>query len=262
MAGVMVCMSTNNMKTDWNNVAHWYDTYLKGEDTYQEKVIAPNLLRMLDVQKGESVLDIACGQGYFAHLVAMSGVRVVGVDQSSQLIEKAKAHAGDLEYYITGDAQKLGALDIKPVDVAFTVLALENIKDVNAVFAGAARMLKKNGRMVLVMLHPAFRTPKHSDWGFDSKTGVQYRRVDKYLSEIAIPIELNPYHNTGKKETTITFHRSLQWYVKALKKQGFVVTNLEEWISHKKSRPGPRQHAEDTARKEFPMFLALELQKR
>lgn len=260
MVGVMVYTSMNNMKTDWDNVAHWYDTYLKGEDTYQEKVILPNLLRMLAPKAGERVLDIACGQGYFAHYIASAGATIIGIDQSIQLIEKAKAQAGKFESYIVADAQKLDSLDIKSVDAAFTVLALENIKDVDAVCRGAAKVLKNHGRMVLVMLHPAFRIPKHTDWGYDSKTQIQYRRADKYLSEVSISIDLNPF-KTGKKEVTTTFHRSLQWYMKALKKHSFVVTNIEEWISHKKSRPGPRQHAEDSARKEFPMFLALEVQK-
>ena len=53
---------SNGMKTDWDNVASWYDKHLEGSDTYQAQVIAPNLLRMLDIKKGEAVLDLACGQ--------------------------------------------------------------------------------------------------------------------------------------------------------------------------------------------------------
>jgi hypothetical protein len=49
--------------------------------------------------------------------------------------------------------------------------------------------------------------------------------------------------------------------MKAFKKQGLAISSIEEWISHKKSETGPRQKAEDIARKEFPMFLALELKK-
>lgn len=36
---------------------------------------------------------------------------------------------------------------------------------------------------------------------------------------------------------------------------------MEEWISHKKSEKGPRQSAEDTARREFSLFLMLEARK-
>jgi ubiquinone/menaquinone biosynthesis C-methylase UbiE len=234
-------------KTDWDNVAHWYDNYLVGEDTYQAKVIAPNLLRMLAVKKGSNVLDIACGQGYFARQVAAIHATVIGIDQSAALIEKAKNQAGVNESYLVGNAEKLGSYQLGSFDTIFSVLALENMRNVAAVLEGMNNLLKKNGKVVLVLLHPAFRIPQHADWGYDTKKELQFRKVEKYLSEVTIPIELAPF-NGGKKVTTTTFHRSLQWYMKAFRNAGFSISGLEEWISHKKSA-------------EIPMFLALELRK-
>lgn len=245
-------------KTDWDNVAPWYDSYLeKSNDSFQEKVIAPNLLRILEIKKGESVLDLACGQGYFSRLIKNLGASVTGVDLSKDLIKIAEEKSTDISYIVAP------AHDIKlkkeSFDRVFTVLAFENIKNVDEVMFEIKRVLKNDGTFTLVLLHPVFRIPQYSDWGFDSKKDLQYRRTDKYLSEIKIDIEQNPYKNKGR--ITTTFHRSLQWYMKAFKKQGFAITTIEEWISHKKSQIGPRQKAEDTARKEFPMFLALELRK-
>lgn len=246
------------MKTEWSNVAQWYDNYLSGEDTYQEAVIAPNIVRLIDPKKGKRILDVACGQGYFARLCAQKGAEVVGVDQSAVLVEKAKAQAGAQELYIVGNAETLDAYKLETFDVVFSVLAFENIKNIAAVMEGIRQVTKPDGKVVLVLLHPSFRIPQHTDWGFDSKKTVQYRKVEKYLSEVAIPIELSPFKG-ATKTTTVTFHRSLQWYMKAFRNAGFAITNLEEWNSHKKSQPGPRQAAEDNSRKEIPMFLALEL---
>jgi hypothetical protein len=36
-----------------------------------------------------------------------------------------------------------------------------------------------------------------------------------------------------------------------------VMAGLSEWHSHKASQPGPRARAENHARKEFPLFLAM-----
>ncbi len=251
------------MSTDWNNVAQWYDQYLVGEDTYQAQVIAPNLVRLLAPRAGQRILDVACGQGYFARMCADKGAQIVGVDQSTTLIEKAKAQAGANELYITGNAETLDAYKIEPCDTVFSVLALENIKNIAGVMSGIQQVMKPDGKVVFVLLHPAFRIPQHSDWGYDTKRTVQYRRIDKYLSEVNIQIELAPFKGSKdvKKVTTTTFHRSLQWYMKAFRNAGFAITNIEEWISHKTSQPGPRQHAEDTARKEIPMFMAIELKK-
>ncbi len=251
------------MKTDWDNVAEWYDSYLIGDDTYQAAVIAPNILRLINPQKGMRILDVACGQGYFAHLCAEKGAEVVGLDQSSVLIEKAKTGAKEHELYIEGNAETLDAYKLETFDTVFSVLAFENIKNIAGVMSGIDQVLKDDGCLVIVLLHPAFRIPQHADWGYDAKKSVQYRKVEKYLSEITIPIELKPFKGAQtKKVETVTFHRSLQWYMKMFRNAGFAITNIEEWISHKKSEAGPRQHAEDTARKEIPMFLALELKRR
>jgi hypothetical protein len=69
-------------------------------------------------------------------------------------------------------------------------------------------------------------------------------------------------HAKAKEVSTKTYHRSLQWYSKALRNAGFGIAGIEEWISHKKSQPGPKQAIEDAARKEFPMFMALEIRKK
>jgi 2-polyprenyl-3-methyl-5-hydroxy-6-metoxy-1,4-benzoquinol methylase len=247
-----------HMKTDWNNVATWYDEYLKGDDTYQAQVIAPNLLRMLELTPKSTVLDLACGQGYFSRLCALSGAQVVGVDQSEALIAVAQKESTTAVEYIIGDATAL-TLE-KTFTRIFSVLALENIQAVRDMVHGATALLEDDGKIVFVMLHPAFRIPKHSDWGFNEKKDVQYRIVEKYLSEVAIPIELHPFRGSVKTET-VTFHRSLQWYMKTFRSAGLAVTNIEEWISHKTSEKGARQRAEDKARREIPMFLAIELKK-
>jgi len=69
------------------------------------------------------------------------------------------------------------------------------------------------------------------------------------------PIITNP--GLDKTRHTWTYHRPLQTYIKALAKAGFLIDALEEWPSHKKSQPGPRAQAENSAREEIPMFLAI-----
>ncbi len=64
--------------------------------------------------------------------------------------------------------------------------------------------------------------------------------------------------STPGKAQTVSFHRPLQGYVKNFVNAGFLLRRMEEWTSHKKSEPGPRQKAENQARKEFPLFLMIE----
>lgn len=244
--------------TSWGPVADWYDEHLEyDKDTYHAAVIAPNLKRILDPQPGLRVLDIACGQGYFARLFAESGALVTGTDISPELIALARQKSSAVSYHVS-PADDLSFASVRSFDAATIVLAIQNIENIAEVFAEAKRVLKPGGRLVLVMNHPAFRIPKRTSWGWDEEAKRQYRRVDGYLSAAAVPIEMHP--GFAQSATTLSYHRSLQDFFKALSKAGFAVTRLEEWISHKKSEKGPRQAAEDAARKEIPMFLMLEAQ--
>ncbi len=244
--------------TSWNKVAGWYDDYLQDEDTYQAKVIAPNLMRMLNIQKGERIIDLACGQGFFTREVLKITTNVVGADLSRELILKAKALTPDTTFHVA-PAHKLGFGKDTEFDAALCVLALQNISEISPVFKEVRRILKPHGRFVFVINHPAFRVLKRSSWGWDEEQNVQYRRVDGYLSAAKIAVDMHPGKTKGP--TTVSYHRSLQDFFKALHSAGLSVVRLEEWISHKKSGAGPRQTAEDTARKEIPLFMAIEARK-
>jgi len=259
--------SMNKKDTSWDEVAGWYDKLLKDDDSYQAKVILPNLLRFLDLKKGEQVYDLACGQGYFANVFAHVGANVIASDLSKKLIETAKKDSrpvssagGDkISFYIT-PAHRAQFLRDNSIDTIVIVLAIQNIENINDVLVECKRILKQKGRMILVLNHPAFRVPQGSDWYFAE--GVQSRIVYKYLSESKVSIDMTPGEKDKKKKiSTISFHRSLQYYVKLFYKNGFAITRLEEWISHKQSQLGPRQKAEDIARKEIPMFMCLEIKK-
>jgi len=246
--------------TSWGGVAGWYDEHLESADTYHAQVILPNLVRLLDIKKGERVLDLACGQGYFARAYAATGASVVATDIAPELIEIAKKKdAAGIEYRVA-KGQELGFLADGSVQKGACVLALQNIKPYQEVLAELARVLAPGGVFYFVLNHPAFRIPKESSWGWDEKEEVQYRRVDSYLSESRVEIDMEP-GSRGEHATTVSFHRPLQVYFKAFQKAGFSVTRLEEWTSHKTSDSGPRAAAENRARKEFPLFLTLELRK-
>jgi ubiquinone/menaquinone biosynthesis C-methylase UbiE len=250
------------MKTSWEHVAEWYDRLLEGDGagTYQKELILPNLLRLMDLKPGDRVLDLACGQGFFTREFFKIAKNVTGVDASKTLIALAKEHSpssghGKIDWQVA-EADKLPFLKDGSIDKAVIVLALQNMEDIAGVFKECARVIKPGGSLFFVLNHPAFRIPKASGWGWDEKEKVQYRRIDRYISELKVPIDMHPGQKSGGGQT-LSFHRPLQSYFKALGKAGFGVVGMEEWNSHKKSEPGPRAVAEDRARKEIPLFLCL-----
>jgi ubiquinone/menaquinone biosynthesis C-methylase UbiE len=244
-------------KTSWGSVASWYDEMLGGKDTYQLKVVLPNLLRILP-PAGKRIVDIACGQGFFSKMYADAGATVLGVDIAPELIAYAKKYESKNLSFAVAPAEALAPAPSNSFDGALIVLALQNIKDMPQALKEASRTLVKGGTLVVVLNHPCFRILKASAWGYDESAGVQYRRIDKYGMPFSIKVDMTPGKKAEREKIhTMSFHRPLQDYFKALSGAGFSVTGLEEWISHKQSERGPRAKAEDTARKEFPMFLTI-----
>ncbi len=257
-------------ETGWGNVAGWYDATVEDSTSYQSTLILPNVLRLLDIKKGETILDLACGQGLFARRYAKSGAKVIGVDIAKELIAIAQPQSPDIQYYVSG-ADELSFIPATSVDKITIVLALQNIENMNGVFKECARVLKPKGKLIIVLNHPAFRIPKQSQWGWEggahreslianrSEGMIQFRRIDKYMSETREKIAMHP--GQMPNEQTVSFHRPMQSYVKALGKSGLAITNMQEWVSDRKSQPGPRAAAEDKARAEIPLFMALEIVK-
>ncbi len=258
--------------TSWGKVADWYDELLEeSPDSFQARVILPNLLRILDIKPlartvlasgGMKIIDIACGQGYFSRVLAAAGAQVIGADISGELISKAKERSPKGIDFHVASADKLNFAQNNSFDLAVIILSLQNIENFSGALAESARVLKPKGKLIIVLTHPAFRIPQKSSWEWDDKKGKQYRRIESYLKEYKIEIDMAPGEkDKSKKKKTLSFHRPLQSYIQTLHKVGFVVTQLEEWISHKKSQKGPRSAEEDRIRKEIPMFLMLEATK-
>jgi trans-aconitate methyltransferase len=113
------------------------------------------LIERLAPRQGESVLDIGCGDGRVSAELARRtpGGRVVGVDSSPEMIEKARASfPPDIHRNISFeimDARSLAFQD--SFDAAFSNAALHWVKDHPTVLRGTARALKRGGRLLFQM---------------------------------------------------------------------------------------------------------------
>jgi ubiquinone/menaquinone biosynthesis C-methylase UbiE len=242
--------------TLWDQASRWYDSLVGSQGTdFQKDIIMPGVLRLLDVVRKDRVLDLACGQGVFSRYLSQKGVNVEGLDSSAELLKYARTRSGSVIRYHVGDAADAKNFKEDTFDGIACLMAIQNIEKIDLLFKSACRWLKPGKCFVVVMTHPCFRIPRQSHWGWDEEKKLEYRRVDHYLSETNVPILTPPFADS--KSFTLTYHRPMQSYVSALVKAGFSVDAMEEWISNKNSLPGKRSKAENRARKEIPLFLAL-----
>ena len=108
------------------------------------------LAEALDAQAGERCLDVGCGAGNLAELLAAAGAHVTGIDLSPRLIDvaKARAEAGGLDIdYRVGDAENLDVADASFERVVSSV-AMIFAPDHEAAARELARVTRPGGRLV------------------------------------------------------------------------------------------------------------------
>lgn len=245
-------------KTSWEKVGSWYNGIVGNEGHYyHQTLILPGIMRLLKLtaKTSDSLLDIACGQGVLARHLP-SHVNYTGIDLSPTLIKSAKqASTNKAHEFVVGDVSKPFTLSKKDYACAAIVLALQNIEEGEKVIENAMRHLQPQGKLLIILNHPCFRIPRQSSWEIDENKKIQFRRIDRYLSPLKIPIQMHP----GKGESspsTFSFHHPLSTYSEWLDKAGFQIAKIEEWSSDKVSS-GKNAKMENRSRDEIPLFMAI-----
>jgi SAM-dependent methyltransferase len=242
--------------TSWDRVATWYDGWVGDQGSrYHQAIVVPAALDLLDLRTGEHVLEIGSGQGVLAPRVAAAGARYTGVDASPKLVDSAQRRHGKAGRFLVGDARRLTAVDgLEPgsFDAAVFLLSIQDMDPLELVLASASWAVATPGRVVIVMTHPAFRQPRHAGWGFDEGRKLVYRRIDAYLTPMAVPMKA-----LRGQAPTRSFHRPVSDYVNALAAEGFATDAMLEIPDTLDEQRGQGARAGNRAAAEIPLFLAL-----
>ncbi|HJV29820.1 MAG TPA: methyltransferase domain-containing protein, partial [Gaiellaceae bacterium] len=86
---------------------YFYETFLTDELSDRQ---AELIWRLLELEPGMEVLDLACGHGRIANRLAERGARVTGLDATPFFLELARADAARREVeveYVEGDMRRL-----------------------------------------------------------------------------------------------------------------------------------------------------------
>jgi SAM-dependent methyltransferase len=105
------------------------------------------------------VLDIGCGTGTFALLLADRGLGVTGVDPAGESLEVARAKPGaDRVRWIHGDATELPPLEVDLATMTANVAqAIVEPRDWEGTLRGAFRALRPGGLLTFETRDPANR---------------------------------------------------------------------------------------------------------
>lgn len=122
-------------------------------DLVEDRRQVARLIELLELPTGARILDLACGQGRHAHLLAEAGFDVDGLDLSAHLIDAAKARGtGKTLRYRRGDMRKLPSAWTGRFDAVVNLFTsfgfFADARDDARVVRECARVLKPGGVML------------------------------------------------------------------------------------------------------------------
>ncbi len=126
--------------------------------------------------EGKRVLDLGCGTGRYCALLANLGATVIGIDPSSEMLEQAKRQITPLCHFELrhGMIDKIRFPD-EHFDLVLSALTFSHLPELEPILAECARVLKRDGIMIISDIHPYWPVSGHGYTEFFDETGQEYR---------------------------------------------------------------------------------------
>jgi 2-polyprenyl-3-methyl-5-hydroxy-6-metoxy-1,4-benzoquinol methylase len=219
----------------WERISQWWNQAIGEGNDFQKTLIIPATDELLEATSGQTILDVACGNGNYSRHLAKMGARVVACDFCQGIVncakEKSPAESNQIEYCnidATDEAQLL-SLGEGRFDSAVCSMAMMDMPTIEPLLFSLHKLLKPGGRFVFSVSHPCFNTAStrvtaelKQDTGNPRQVfGVA---IEKYLST---EVELSN-GILNQPEPHYSFHRPLSALLAACFQAGFVVDGFLE----------------------------------
>jgi SAM-dependent methyltransferase len=173
------------VRRTWDLAADGYTAgQASGLDHYRYDFFGPAHAAICGDVRGLKLLDVGCGSGYFAREMAQRGARVSAIDISPRMIELARSIESKsplgIEYQVTDAADLSSLYAAHSFDMATSCVALQDMPNVDRVFAAMQGVLAPKGRFVASITHPCSDTPFRK-WERDESGGKRWLCIDRYF---------------------------------------------------------------------------------
>ncbi|MBZ0297078.1 MAG: class I SAM-dependent methyltransferase [Anaerolineae bacterium] len=247
----------------WDANAEAWDARMNRGGSWQETLIAPTVEKMLNIEPGQRVLDVACGNGIFSRRLADLGASVVAADFSPRLIELARQHTTEhtehIRYQVadaTDEAQLLAlAGDGERFDAAVCNNAIMDMPAVEPLFRAVAQLLKPGGCFVFTVMHPCFngqsiaKLAELADYDLEPTYSI---KISRYLSaEVTKGVAISE-----QPQQQYYWHRPLHLLLNSAFESGLVMDRLEEPVI---KADNPASNAFTWANYDMPPLLFVRL---
>lgn len=132
----------------------WAATY--DADRNATRDLDAEVVRRVPLNLAErDVLELGCGTGKNTGWLAEQARSVTALDFSPEMLARARrrAHGGNVQF-VEHDIRLPWPVASRSADVVIGNLVLEHVRDLEPIFAEAARVLRPAGQLLLCELHP------------------------------------------------------------------------------------------------------------
>ena len=151
---------------------YFYSEWLTGERSDEE---ADLVWRLLGLEVGMEVLDLACGHGRIANRLAAKGARVTGLDATPSFLELARRDAAERGVeveYVEGDMRSLPWSErFDRIVNWFTSFGYFSDEENRQVLREAQRALKPGGALLIEANNVAQLLPRALPWIVNERDG-------------------------------------------------------------------------------------------
>lgn len=139
----------------FDSIADHYEAFCHTElGAFVDAVERELIMELLDPQPHERIIDLGCGTGAYAVLIASAGCEVVGIDESEAMLVQAvrkPVTEGHIECH-RADITNL-SWPSNSFDAGLMQVTLEFVSDPKTALTEAVRVVKPKGRLILGLIY-------------------------------------------------------------------------------------------------------------
>ncbi|MCI4319758.1 MAG: class I SAM-dependent methyltransferase [Thermoplasmata archaeon] len=225
----------NEVAEIWDANADFWDAQMGEGNLTHRHLVAPAMERLLDLRKGEEVLDVACGNGQFARRLAGLGAHVLAVDLSEQMLAHAGARSaefeGRVEYRRLDASNPASFQDLRSGGFSAVVCAMSlmDLRHLPPLARALPRLLGPGGRFVFSVTHPAFNgTGMRRILEEEDDGGTLVQRGGVFVYEYLTPKVALGLAIPGQPRPQLYFDRPLSELLRPFFEAGLALDALEE----------------------------------
>lgn len=237
------------MTTNYDPIAEQYQR--SKQQPWRTYIEAYGLMELVGDPAGQSVLDVACGEGFYARMIRQRGAsKVTGVDLSSGMIELARQqeerHRLGIDYVVADARHYVPSEPVDLVVAAYLLNYAQSREELQAMCDGVSLCLKPGGRFVTVNSSPSLNfstAPSFRKYGFETSAVGKWREGAPitwkfYLGDSVFEIE-NYYLDVAVHEQALrqAGFQHVRWHAPRLSPEGLQAQDQSFWATFLENSP-------------------------